>query len=83
MLKKLGVRWLPGLPFLTEPKVNHAFHRNEEGLGIAGPTLDISRSKEMALVLVLAQDSNVQIDKGRWFFSMHFLILCLHDLWFH
>lgn len=63
MLKKLGVRWMPGLPFLTEPKVSNAFHKGDDVRG--GQVFTLSSSKEMALVLVLAQDSNVKIEKGK------------------
>ena len=37
MMKKLGVRWLPGLPFLNEPKVSHTFSRPGDFGGLEPP----------------------------------------------
>ncbi len=47
MMKKLGVRWMPGLPFIDEPRVSMTFGRNDELFVPAAGT---------ALVLVLAQE---------------------------
>ena len=64
MPKKLGARWMPGHSFLDDPRVSHVFangaNRSDSGEDdLAGMMPQIS--KDMALVLVLAQDSNVKI----------------------
>ena len=68
MMKKLGVRWKPGLPFLDEQKVSHAFSRPGEPISGAS----FIGSPDMALVLVLAQDPNIRIEKGE------LRALCVH-----
>ncbi len=64
-MKKLGVRWMPGLPFLNGERVSHAFSRPQDeggddigvGIGVGIPG--------MALVLVLAQDPNISINNQK------------------
>ncbi len=69
-MKKLGVRWMPGLPFLDGERVSHAFSRPEETTMEGG--LLIHDIPGLALVLVLAQDPNITIEqqqqqqKGVW-----------------
>ncbi len=72
-MKKLGVRWLPGIPFLNEPRVTHAFSRGDEmcvdgsNANVIGPEgiIELNKSKEMALVLVLAQNPHVNVEKKK------------------
>ncbi len=72
MMKKLGVRWMPGLPFLDGERVSHAFGRAEElaameagaaAAGLVGGGAD--EVPGMALVLVLAQDNSVTIEQRK------------------
>ncbi len=69
MGKKLGARWMPGIP-LIDPKFSHAPGGGRDAASAAAaaagdedmPKID----KDMALVLVLAQDSNVKLDRGNF-----------------
>ena len=74
MPKMKGARWVPGQPFLA-PKVSNAINAKssfEAGGGAAAAAAGESAAREqlemvengMALVLVLAQDPNVKIEKG-------------------
>ena len=61
--KKLGARWVPGQPFLVNPKVSHAL-AHKSALG--GEEIELPMAQNgMALVLVLAQDPNVKVEKTR------------------
>jgi hypothetical protein len=61
MLKKLGVRWVPGLPLLSEQKVSQTLAK-DDALEMRPPRL--ARLKGTALVLVLVQDSSKEIESG-------------------
>ncbi|XP_059090975.1 ADP-ribosylation factor-like protein 6 isoform X1 [Tigriopus californicus] len=66
MVKKLGVRWLPGIPFLDEPRVSHAFTGRDLPLMTleSGGRRPVAMGFETALVLVLAQNTNVNVADG-------------------
>jgi hypothetical protein len=72
MMKKLGVRWMPGLPFTDDKRIDHAFSKPEDFL-VETPGINL------ALVLVIAQDPNINVEKSETFLvisliSCHFLI---------
>jgi len=56
-MKKLGVRWMPGLPFTDDKRIDHAFSKPEEFLAE-------SADANLALVLVVAQDPNIHVEKS-------------------
>ena len=67
-MKKLGVRWMPGLPFLNGERVSHAFSRPGEAAAMAAAASEsgvITGVPGMALVLVLAQDPNIAIEQQK------------------
>ena len=69
MPKMKGARWVPGQPFLA-PKVSNAINAKSnadggESGGGGGEQQQLEMVENgMALVLVLAQDPNVKIEKG-------------------
>ena len=73
MPKMKGARWVPGQPFLA-PKVSNAIIAKSNADGVEGSASAAAASgggehlemveNGMALVLVLAQDPNVKIEKG-------------------
>ncbi len=63
-MKKLGVRWMPGLPFLDGERVSHAFSRPDE-VAMEGGGVLATDIPGLALVLVLAQDPNIRIDRQK------------------